>query len=212
MAVFLDSAVIEEARRAWDSGFVVGVTTNPALVAKIGRPALEIVRDLARMGDWEVFHQLTGRTEEELLEEAERAAEIAPDQIVLKIMMSLPNLDFVANNEDFIWAVTGIASAAQGLLALQTGADYIIPYVNRIARGGGDGIRTVSEIAALAETVDNPGEILAASLKSPQEVVDVMLAGANHVTIPWSLMEEMAQHPVTDAADEDFRKALEASF
>jgi len=212
MALFLDSAVIDEAKRAWDSGLVVGVTTNPALVAKVGRPALDIIRELARIGDWEVFHQLTARAQADLIAEAERAAEIAYDQIVLKIMMSLPNLDLVANNEDFIWAVTGVASAAQGLLALQAGAAYVIPYVNRITRSGGDGIRTVSEIAALAETIEESGDILAASLKSPQEVVDVMLAGADHVTIPWTLIEEMARHPVTDAADEDFRKAVQASF
>ena len=208
MAVYLDSAVIEEARRAWDSGFVVGVTTNPALVAKAGRPALDIIRDLTRIGEWPVFHQLTGRTHKALLEEAKRAAEIAPDLVVLKIMMSLSNLELVANNDDFTWAITGIASAAQGLLALQTRADYIIPYVNRITRSGGDGIRTVAEIAALTDTMDDAGYILAASLKSPQEVVDVMLAGADFVTIPWAMIEEMAQHPVTDAADEDFRKAM----
>lgn len=212
MAVFLDSVVIEEAQRAWDSGMIVGVTTNPALVAKAGRPALEIVRGLARIGEWEVFHQLTGRTEEELLEEAERAVEIAPDQITLKIMMSLPNLELIANAGDFIWAVTGIASASQALLAMEAGAGYVIPYVNRITRAGGDGIRTVSEIAALLETVDEPGEILAASLKTPQEVIDTLLAGAENVTIPWALIEEMARHPVTDAADEDFRKAIGASF
>jgi transaldolase len=208
MALFLDSALMDEAQRAWDSRMVVGVTTNPALITKVGRPALEIVRGLAQIGEWEVFHQLTGRTEEELLEEAERAAEIAPDQIVLKIMMSLPNLELIANAGEFTWAVTGIASASQGLLALEAGADYVIPYVNRITRSGGDGIRAVSEIAALLETVDDPGQILAASLKTPQEVVDVMLAGADHVTLPWALIEQMAQHSVTDAADADFRKAM----
>lgn len=208
MALYLDSAIVDEARRAWDLGLVVGVTTNPALVARAGRPALDIVRDLARIGEWEVFHQLTGRAAGELLDEARRATDIAPGQVVLKIMVSLPNLELVARYDEFRWAVTGIGSAAQGLLALEAGADYVIPYVNRITRGGGDGIRAVADIAALAETVDDPGEILAASLKSPQEVADVLLAGADHVTIPWALLEEMARHPVTDAADEDFRRAL----
>ncbi|MGB9593375.1 MAG: transaldolase family protein [Anaerolineae bacterium] len=208
MALYLDSAIVDEARRAWDLGLVVGVTTNPALVARAGRPGLDIVRDLARIGEWEVFHQLTGRTAEALLDEARRATDIAPGQVVLKIMVSLPNLELVARHDEFRWAVTGIGSAAQGLLALEAGADYVIPYVNRITRGGGDGVQVVAEIAALAETVADPGEILAASLKSPQEVADVLLAGAEHVTIPWALLEEMARHPVTDAADEDFRRAL----
>ncbi len=208
MALYLDSAMVEEARRAWDLGLVVGVTTNPALVARAGRPALDIVRDLVRIGEWDVFHQLTGRTAEALLDEARRAADIAPGQVVLKIMVSLPNLELVARHDEFRWAVTGIGSAAQGLLALEAGAEYVIPYVNRITRGGGDGIQVVAEIAALAEAVDNPGDILAASLKSPQEVADVIMAGADHVTIPWALLEEMARHPVTDAADEDFRRAM----
>lgn len=208
MALYLDSAMVEEAQRAWDLGLAVGVTTNPALVARAGRPALDIVRDLVRIGEWDVFHQLTGRTAEALLDEARRAADIAPGQVVLKIMVSLPNLELVARHDEFRWAVTGIGSAAQGLLALEAGAEYVIPYVNRITRGGGDGIQVVAEIAALAEAVDNPGDILAASLKSPQEVADVIMAGADHVTIPWALLEEMARHPVTDAADEDFRQAM----
>ncbi|GAB4409980.1 MAG: fructose-6-phosphate aldolase [Anaerolineales bacterium] len=211
MALYLDSAIVDEARRAWDLGLVVGVTTNPALVAKAGRPAMDIVRDLACIGEWEVFHQLTGRTADALLDEARRATDIAPGQVVLKIMVSLPNLELVARHREFRWAVTGIGSAAQGLLALEAGADYVIPYVNRITRGGGDGIRVVADIAALAETVDDPGDILAASLKSPEEVADVLLAGADHVTVPWTLLEEMARHPVTDAADEDFRRALGAA-
>jgi len=209
--LYLDSAIVDEARRAWDLGLVVGVTTNPALVAKAGRPALDIIRDLARIGEWEVFHQLTGRTAEALLDEAHRASDVAPGQVVLKIMVSLANLQLVARRDEFRWAVTGIGSAAQALLALEAGAEYVIPYVNRITRGGGDGIGVVAEIAALAETVEYPGEILAASLKSPQEVADVLLAGADHVTVPWALLEEMARHPVTDAADEDFRRALGAA-
>jgi len=212
MALFLDSAVVEEAQRAKDLGFIAGVTTNPSLIAKVGRPALEVVREIAAISDWEVFHQLTGRTPKELLAEARKAAKIAPDQIVLKIMMSLPNLELVAAHEEFAWAVTGIASAAQGLLAIEAGADFVIPYVNRITRSGGDGIRVVSEIAALLDDPLGGSTILAASLKSPQEVVDVLLAGADSVTIPWTLLEELARHPVTDVADEDFRKAMGVSF
>lgn len=211
MALYLDSAVVEEAHRAWDLGLVVGVTTNPALVARAGRPALDVVRDLTRVGEWDVFHQLTGDTAEALLDEARRATDIAPGQVVLKIMVSLANLQLVARHDEFRWAVTGIGSAAQALLALEAGAEYVIPYVNRITRGGGDGIGVVAEIAALAETVEDPGEILAASLKSPQEVAHVLIAGADHVTVPWALLEEMARHPVTDAADEDFRRALGAA-
>ncbi len=209
MTLHLDSANVEEARRAWNSRLVVGVTTNPALVAKAGRPALDIIRDLTRIGQWPVFHQLTGQTSKALLEEAKRATVIDPGKVVLKIMMSLPNLELVANSsDDFMWAVTGIASAAQGLLAMEAGADFVIPYVDRITRSGGDGIRTVAELAGLKDAVEDSGSILAASLKSPQQVVDVMLAGADFVTIPWELIEEMARHPVTDAADEDFRKAM----
>lgn len=208
MALFLDSAMVDEAQRAWDLRLVEGVTTNPALVARAGRAALDIVRDIAHIGEWDVFYQLTGRTAEALLEEARRATDVAPGQIVLKIMVSLPNLELVLRHDEFRWAVTGIGSTAQGLLALETGAEYVIPYVNRITRAGGDGIGVVAEIAALARRVEYRGEILAASLKSPQEVADVLIAGADHVTVPWALLEEMARHPVTDAAGEDFRRAL----
>lgn len=208
MALFLDSANVDEARRARDLGFIAGVTTNPALVAKAGRPALDVVGDLAGLADWLVFHQLTGETPEALLREAEAATEIAPDRIVLKIMVSLANLQLVASRADFRWAVTGVASAAQGLLAAEAGAEFVIPYVNRITRAGEDGVQVVAEMAMLLEGAEAFSQILAASLKTPQEVVSTLLAGADHVTLPWALLEEMARHPVTDAADEDFRKAM----
>lgn len=208
MALFLDSASIDEARQARDLGFIMGVTTNPALVAKAGRPALDVVRDLADLADWLVFHQLTGETPEALLREAEAATEIAPDRVVLKIMVSLPNLELVANRADLRWAVTGVASAAQGLLAAEAGAEFVIPYVNRITRAGEDGVQVVAEMAMLLEGAGASSQILAASLKTPQEVVSTLLAGADHVTLPWALLEEMARHPVTDTADQDFRKAI----
>ncbi len=211
MALFLDSANVEEAQRARDLGFIVGVTTNPALAAKAGRPALDLVRDLAGLADWLVFHQLTGGTKESLLREAETATGIAPDRIVLKIMVSLSNLELVASRGDLRWAVTGVASAAQGLLAAEAGAEFVIPYVNRITRADGDGVQVVAEMATLLEGAGASSQILAASLKTPQEVVHTLLAGADHVTLPWALLEEMARHPVTDAADEDFRKAMGAS-
>jgi transaldolase len=208
MGLFLDSANVEEARRARDSMLVVGVTTNPTLVAQTGRTAFDVVRDLAELDEWLVFHQLVAKGRDELLEEASRFADIAEDRVILKIMMSLPNLEVVAAQPEFAWAVTGIASAAQGLLAMEAGADFIIPYVNRITHAGEDGIKVVRDIADLLPATRSEAELLAASLKTPREVVDTILAGANHVTLPWPLFEEMARHPVTDESEEGFRRAF----
>ena len=124
---------------------------------------------------------------------------------MLKIPASLSGLRLVAALSGQIpCAVTAIFSAAQAYLACQAGARYVIPYVNRLTRLGGDGIALVRRIAAI---LGPDTELLAASLKSPAEVVDALAAGAHHVTVPWKLIEEMAEHRLSALAVEEFARA-----
>jgi len=104
--------------------------------------------------------------------------------------------------------MAAVFSAAQAYLACQAGARYVIPYVNRLTRLGGDGIALVRRIAAI---LGPETELLAASLKSPAEAVDALLAGAHHVTVPWKLIEEMAEHRLSALAVEEFARAASSS-
>ena len=201
MALFLDSADVADARRAMELGFVAGITTNPTLIARTGRPALEVIAELCAISKGPVFYQLTTGTEGE----ARRFHALAPSRIVLKIPASLSGLRLVASlSSEIPCAVTAIFSAAQAYLACQAGARYVIPYVNRLTRLGGDGIALVRRIAAI---LGPDTELLAASLKSPAEVVDALAAGAHHVTVPWKLIEEMAGHRLSALAVEEFARA-----
>ena len=208
MALYVDSAIIDQVREACDSGLVSGVTTNPILIAQSGRPADEVVREICQISPGPVFYQLTSASPEEMEEEGQRFAELSPSQIVLKIPCTLAGLRVTASlSEDVDCAVTAIFSAAQTYLAIEAGARYVIPYVNRATRLLGDGLELVRSMASIAAITGREAEVLAASLKTPEEVVSAALAGAKHVTVPYSVIKAMAAHPLSEAAIEEFARA-----
>jgi transaldolase len=207
MALFLDSADPEEAREAMSLGFVEGITTNPALIAKIGRPPEEVIAQLCDLCPGPVFYQLTAPTLSEREVEAERMLDLRPRQIGLKIPASLENMALVSR---FVGeapvAVTALFSVAQGYLAILAGADYVLPYVNRVTRLYGDGFAFVRKLAGLIEAVGEETDILAASIKSGTEAVETILAGADHVSVPMSVIREMGYHPLSVQAIADFAR------
>jgi transaldolase len=209
MALFLDSAVREDGLRTASLGFVSGVTTNPSLIARSGMTPEEAIRGLLAMADWPVFYQVTGETRDEIEAEARRMTALAPGRVVIKAMADMSHLQIMAGLSDGLrWAATAVCSGAQAYLACQAGAEYLIPYVNRSTRYGGDGIGVVREIVAMTEACGGTTQVLAASLKSAREVVDTILAGAHHVSMPLAIIDEMAVHPLTTLAAEDFRRAV----
>jgi transaldolase len=207
MALFLDSADPEEAREAMSLGFVEGITTNPALIAKTGRPPEEVIAQLCDLCPGPVFYQLTAPTLSEREVEAERILDLRPRQIGLKIPASLENMALVSR---FVGeapvAVTALFSVAQGYLAILAGADYVLPYVNRVTRLYGDGFAFVRKLAGLIEAVGEETDILAASIKSGTEAVETILAGADHVSVPMSVIREMGYHPLSVQAIADFAR------
>jgi len=208
LALFVDSAVIDEVREAIDTGFVSGVTTNPILVARAGRPAHELIAEICSISPGPVFHQLTSRTPEAMEAEARYFLDISPEQIVLKIPCTLESLKLAARLSPHArCAVTGIFSPAQAYLSVEAGARYVIPYVNRATRQMGDGIALVRSLSDLVVACGRDAEVLAASLKTPDEVVAAITAGARHVTVPPYLIKEMAEHPLSLAAIEEFSRA-----
>jgi transaldolase len=208
MALYLDSADVGEAHLAAELGFVAGVTTNPAIMAKVGRPADEVIADLCSILPGTIFHQVISAPGPTLEAEIERFRAIS-DRVAFKIPCSLGYLRVVYDlaQQGVIVALTAVYSAAQAYIAAQAGARYVIPYVNRATRLCGDGPALVAEIAGILD--GSPCEVLAASIKSPAEAVDTLLAGAEHLTLPWEVLAAMAEHPLTELALAEFARSLE---
>ncbi len=217
MAIYVDSADISEVKRAMELGFIPGVTTNPILIARTGKEARQVIAELSEICPGPIFHQVAAGSREEMLAEAKAFSALLPQRLVIKVSCTLEGLRLVSQigvhplachvpgqaegstlKERILCAVTAIFTPAQTYLACQAGARYVIPYVNRLTRAGGDGpglVKTMREIVSESET-----EIVAASLKSPQEVVSALLSGAHHVTAPLKVIEEMAKNQLTAEA------------
>lgn len=209
MTLFLDSALADDARRAGALGLVRGITTNPTLMAKASRPAEEVIQELCSLISGLVFYQLTAPTIVEREAEAHRMANLIPKRIGLKIPCTTENLALAARlvQSGYTVGITAIFSAAQVYLAAEAGAHFVLPYVNRSTRLLGDGLALVRQMRAVIDSTRPPLEILAASVKTPAEAVDTLLAGAHHLTLPLSVIEAMGQHPLSDETIIEFAKA-----
>lgn len=208
MSLFLDSVDPAEARAAADLGFVAGVTTNPSLIAKTGQPAEKIVAALCAVSPGIVFHQLTAETLPGLAAEAERFLALAPGRVALKIPCTLDGICLAQRLAGrAVCAVTAVYSPAQAYLCGEAGARYVIPYFDRANRQGMDGIALVRDLAAAAAASGRGSEVLAASIKSPEEAAAVLGAGARHLTLPWAVLAAMADHPLTAQALAEFAAA-----
>ncbi len=205
MALYLDSALPDEAREAAGWGFIAGITTNPALIAQAGRPREELVAELCRAVRGPVFVQLVSADDEALMAEGRALHAVSPSQIHLKVPCTLQGLRIIARlSAQIPCAATAVYSPAQAWLAAQAGARYAIPYVNRATRLLGDGLALVRAMASVL--AGTPAAILAASLKTPDEVADTLGAGAVHVTLPLGVIKAMAEHPLTNQAIEEFMR------
>ena len=209
MTLFLDSANVQEAQRAAELGFVWGVTTNPALMAQTGREPAQVVAELCALLPGTVFYQLTAPTPAEREAEALRMVEINPARVGLKIPCTTENMALLAalTDQGLTCAATAVYSAHQAFLACEAGAHYVIPYVNRSTRLQGDGTALVRRIRAVLEAADTGTELLAASLKTPAQVVETVMAGAHHVTLPLALILALGEHPLSQQAIAEFNSA-----
>jgi transaldolase len=208
MALFLDSASPADARAAMKLGFVAGITTNPNLMAKEPGDPEEIIVTLADICPGPVFYQLVGTTSDEREAEGCRVLARRPN-IGLKIAMTTENLALAARfvRDGAKVGMTASYSAAQTYLTCEAGVTYSIAYVNRSTRVQGDGLALVSDMRAVVDACDTPTTILVASLKSAAEVVQSVIAGAHHVTIPLPLLMELGNHPLSDQAIEEFARS-----
>jgi transaldolase len=208
VALFLDSARIEEVRQAVELGFLAGVTTNPTIMAKAKGDPKDIIRQICAIAPGPVFYQVTAKTVAEREREGREFFGISPEKVVLKIPATSENMALIARlSRDIPCAATAVYSGHQTLVACEAGARYVIPYVNRATRLLGDGCKLVVEMAAVIRATGKSAEILAASIKSAEEATQAVLAGANHVTLPLDILLSLGNHPLSDAAIEEFGRA-----
>lgn len=201
--LYLDSAQIQDAEqiRAW--GWVAGITTNPSLLAACGQTPEVVLEKLAVISPGEVYYQLVASDLPGMMAEAQRAQAIIGEKLVLKIPATPIGFQATAAlSPDIVCSVTAIYSPAQAAVAQAAGATYAIAYVNRATRLLGDGLTLVREMAAVLR--GSGTEILAASLKTPEEATAALHAGADHLTLPLSLLSAMAQHDLSDQTVKDF--------
>ncbi len=211
MALFLDSAEVEDLHRTLELGFIAGVTTNPALIAKVGRPGLDILRDFLEITGGPVFYQVTADDIKGREAQAREASEMAPERVFVKIPATTENLSMAGRltAEGILCAITAISHPSQAYLAVQVGAAYAIPYVNRLTRqlaGEEGGIRVMREVSEIVRGTSTKS--LAASLKSEDEVIAAVLAGAEDITIPLDLILALGDHELSQQAIDDFNSAM----
>lgn len=203
--IYLDSAIVGEARSAVQLGWIKGITTNPALLSKSNLPPEETLKQLAEISPGELYYQLSAFDFERMLAEARRAYEIIGKKTVLKVPATAIGFRAVASlSPEIPCAVTAIYTPAQAAVAREAGAKYAIAYVNRATRLLGDGLALVREMAAVLR--DSDTKILAASLKSAEEASAALQAGADHLTLPLEILNSMSEHYLSLQTVEDFFK------
>jgi transaldolase len=189
-------------------GWVGGITTNPTLMARCEDEPVAVVRRLCEVSPGPVFYQVTGSSLAAREEEGRRFHALDPDKVVLKIPATTENMALVVRlTPEVPCALTAVYSGAQAWVGCEAGARYIIPYVNRATRLQGDGLGLVTEVVQTLEAVGSEAEVLAASIKSPEEAVATLLAGARHLTMPLELILRLGDHPLSDAAVAEFNRA-----
>lgn len=207
MKLFVDTANTDEIRKANDLGVICGVTTNPSLIAKEGRVFKEVVKEITSIVDGPISAEVISLDSENMIKEALELSEIHKN-IVIKIPMTSEGLKAVSvlSKKGIRTNVTLIFSPSQALLAARAGASYVSPFVGRLNDISSDGNKLIENISKIFKLHDISCEIIAASIRSPEDVVDAALAGANIATIPYGVIVRMISHPLTDAGIERFLK------
>jgi len=215
MKFFIDTAKVEDIRKANDMGVICGVTTNPSLIAKEGRDFVEVIKEITSIVDGPISGEVKATTTdaEGMIAEGREIASIHPNMIV-KIPMTVEGLKAtkVLASAGIKTNVTLIFSAPQALLAARAGAAYVSPFLGRlddISMPGIDLVRTVAEIFAI-HNIET--EIIAASIRNPIHVIDCAIAGADIATVPYNVIEQMTRHPLTDQGIEKFTADYQAAF
>ena len=215
MKFFIDTANVDEIRKANDMGVICGVTTNPSLIAREGRVFEEVIAEIASVVDGPISGEVKATTTdaEGMIKEGREIAKIHPNMVV-KIPMTVEGLKAVKvlSAEGVKTNVTLIFTANQALLAARAGATYVSPFLGRLDDISVRGVDLISEIAQIFEMAGIKTEIIAASVRNPIHITDCALAGADIATVPYKVIEQMTHHPLTDAGIRKFQEDYAAVF
>lgn len=215
MIFFIDTANVDDIRKANDMGIISGVTTNPSLIAKEGRDFKQVIQEITSIVDGPISGEVKATTTdaEGMIAEAREIAAIHPNMVV-KIPMTAEGLKAVKvlHSEGIKTNVTLIFSATQALLAARAGADYVSPFLGRLDDISTPGISLIEDITEIFQMHGIETQIIAASIRNPIHVIDCAKAGADIATVPYKVLLQMIHHPLTDEGirkfQDDYRKVF----
>jgi len=211
MKIFLDTADIAQIEALLDTGMIDGVTTNPSLIAKSGGDIKQTIAKICDLVDGPVSAEVTATDVDTMMAEADVLSAIAP-QVAVKVPLTKEGLIVCRrlSERDIMVNVTLCFSAGQALLAAKAGASFISPFVGRLDDLGADGMNLIADICTIYDHYDFDTQILVASARNPQHVVDAALLGADVITLPPAIIDQLYTHPLTDkglsAFLEDWKK------
>ena len=215
MRFFIDTANVDDIRKANDMGVICGVTTNPSLIAKEGRVFEEVIAEIASIVDGPISGEVKATTTdaEGMIKEGREIAKIHPNMVV-KIPMTVEGLKAckVLSSEGIKTNVTLIFTSNQALLAARAGATYVSPFLGRLDDISVRGVDLVAEIAEIFRVAGIETQIIAASVRNTIHITDCALAGADIATVPYKVIEQMTHHPLTDAGIKKFQDDYRAVF
>lgn len=205
MKIFLDTANIEEIRKAKDLGIIDGITTNPSSIAKEGKDLGTLIKEIANIIDGPICVEPVATEAEKIISEAEELIRLHRN-VVIKIPITPEGLKAVRvlSRKGIKTGVTLIFSSSQALLAAKAGASYSFPFAGRLDDIGQEGMSVVRDIIQIYRNYSFNTEVIVASIRSPLQVEKAALSGAEGVTIPFNVLEKMAKHPLTDEGIEKF--------
>ncbi len=210
MQLFLDTASVTEIRTMWRTGVLDGVTTNPTLVAKEGRKFEEVLREICALGVPSVSAEVVATDVEGMLSEGRHLRGLHPS-IYVKVPMTRAGLEATKTlaGEGTRVNMTLVFSANQALLAAKVGAAYVSPFIGRLDDQGQVGMDLIRDIVQIYRNYRFPTQVLVASVRHPIHVLEAAKAGADIATMPFGVMEKLAQHPLTDLGLARFLKDWE---
>jgi transaldolase len=205
MKFFIDTANINDILKGIELGMVDGVTTNPSLIAKENKPFEEIISEICQIVDGPVNAEVVSLDVEGMVAEARKLAALN-EKIVVKVPMTTEGIKAVKRltAEEIRTNVTLAFSVAQALLAAKAGATFVSPFVGRLDDIGVNGMDLIQDIMTVYGNYGFQSEVIVASVRSPQHVLDAALIGADIATIPLKVIEQLARHPLTDIGVEQF--------
>jgi len=202
---FIDTADVNEIKEALEMGMVDGVTTNPTLISKTGRPFMEVAKEIVELVPGPVSLEVVSLDTQGMVDEARILSKLG-ENVVIKIPMTTEGLKAVKilSEEGIKTNVTLVFSPLQAILAAKAGATYVSPFVGRLDDIGHNGMELIEQIVQIYDNYMFDTEIIVASIRHPQHVLQAALIGANIATIPFKVIKQLAKHPLTDIGIERF--------